>query len=139
MIDEYEDIISMPYVKSDARAHMSAHDRAAQFAPFSALTGYSDIVDETGRLTSQRVCLDDYQIELINRELQYAMDLIDERPMATATYFVPHNKKSGGEYRTLKGRIENIDSYEKYISFSSGEAVPFDELVVLCVERSQEN
>ena len=117
---------------------MSARDRAAQFAPFSALTGYSDIVDETGRLTSKRASLDEYQIELIDRELQYAADFINERPLATATYFVPDNKKSGGEYRTLKERIEKIDIYERHIVFSSGDTVPFDELIALCVERSQD-
>ena len=138
MTDRYEDIINMPYKKSEARPHMSARDRAAQFAPFSALTGYSDIVDETGRLTSKRASLDEYQIELIDRELQYAADFINERPLATATYFVPDNKKSGGEYRTLKERIEKIDIYERHIVFSSGDTVPFDELIALCVERSQD-
>ena len=136
MTDRYEDIINMPYKKSEARPHMSARDRAAQFAPFSALTGYSDIVDETGRLTSRKMCLDEYQIELINRELQYAADFMDERPVATATYFIPDNKKSGGEYRTLKDRIERIDSYEKNIIFSSGDTVSFENIVALYVERS---
>ncbi len=135
---DYEDMIDLPYTKSNARANMSARDRAAQFAPFSALTGYSDIVDETGRLTSKRASLDEYQIELIDRELQYAADFINERPLATATYFVPDNKKSGGEYRTLKERIEKIDIYERHIVFSSGDTVPFDELIALCVERSQD-
>lgn len=135
---DYEDMIDLPYTKSNARAHMSARDRAAQFAPFSALTGYSDIVDETGRLTSKRASLDEYQIELIDRELQYAADFTNERPLATATYFVPDNKKSGGEYRTLKERIEKIDIYERHIVFSSGDTVPFDELIALCVERSQD-
>lgn len=135
---DYEDMIDLPYTKSNARAHMSARDRAAQFAPFSALTGYSDIVDETGRITSKRASLDEYQIELIDRELQYAADFINERPLATATYFVPDNKKSGGEYRTLKERIEKIDIYERHIFFSSGDTVPFDELIALCVKRSQD-
>ena len=137
-MDDYEDMIDLPYTKSNARAHMSARDRAAQFAPFSALTGYSDIVDETGRITSKRASLDEYQIELIDRELQYAADFINERPLATATYFVPDNKKSGGEYRTLKERIEKIDIYERHIVFSSGDTALFDELIALCVERSQD-
>lgn len=137
MTDNYDDIINMTYKKSDRRVHMSIYDRAAQFAPFSALTGYSDIVGETERLTSRKIQLDEYEVEHINRELRYAMEHIEEYPEAVMTYFVPDEKKSGGEYRTLKDKIKKIDDYEGKILFTSGVVIPFEEIIVLSVERTK--
>ena len=93
MRNEYDDIIDLEYKKSDRYPHMSLRDRAAQFAPFSALVGYSDVVDETGRQTDKRRTLDEYEIEAINRELQYALDVIEQKPAATLIYFINDKKK----------------------------------------------
>lgn len=135
MSDGYEDIIDIPYQKSDRYPHMSIRDRAAQFAPFSALTGYSDTVSEAGRLTEGRRMLDEYEKELINRELQYALGTTEASPLATVVYFVPDERKNGGAYRAVKERIDRIDDYERTVILSSGEVVPIDEIAVLVIEK----
>ena len=135
MNDDYNDIIDLPYKKSEKYAHMSISDRAAQFAPFSALTGYSDVVDEVGRLTSSRIELDEYEVELINRELKYVLDNIAQKPLATVTYFVPDKKKSGGKYNTVKDRISNIDEYEHTVELLSGVIIPMDQIMTLKIEK----
>ena len=135
MKDNYDDIINMPYRKSEKYPHMSIYDRAAQFAPFSALTGYSDTIDEEERLTSVRTSLDEYEIELINRELQYAVERIEEKPLATVTYFVPDLRKSGGAYHTVSGRIERIDDNERKVKLVSGMIIPIGEIFALEIER----
>ena len=135
MNDIYDDIINLEYHKSDRYPHMSLQDRAAQFAPFSALTGYYDVVDETGRLTDSRRELDEYEIEAINRELQYATEHLEEDLMATFIYFVKDKRKSGGSYRTVKDRIVRIDEISKEVFLSSGEIVPIEDIFALSVDK----
>lgn len=135
MTDDYKDIINMEYHKSDRYPHMSLRDRAAQFAPFSALTGYSDIVDEAGRTTQSQRMLDEYEKEIINRELQYALNIIDTKPLATLKYFIRDKKKSGGEYRTVMDRIVRIDEYSKTVLLISGEKIPIDDISQLMINR----
>ena len=135
MIDEYDDIINLEYRKSDQYPHMSLRDRAAQFAPFSALTGYDDVVDEVGRATESRRELDEYEIRIINGELQYINDNIDDKPFITVVYFVLDKKKSGGAYRTVRDRVERIDEYDKTIILASGEIVPIDDIFALTIDK----
>ena len=135
MIDEYDDIINLEYRKSDQYPHMSLRDRAAQFAPFSALTGYDDVVDEVGRATESRRELDEYEIRIINGELQYINDNIDDKPFITVVYFVLDKKKSGGAYRTVRDRVERIDEYDKTIILVSGEIVPIDDIFALTIDK----
>ena len=135
MIDEYDDIINLEYRKSDQYPHMSLRDRAAQFAPFSALTGYDDVVDEVGRATESRRELDEYEIRIINGELQYINDNIDDKPFITVVYFVLDKKKSGGAYRTVRDRVERIDEYDKTIILASGEIVPIDDIFALTIGK----
>ena len=135
MSDEYGDIINSEYRKSDRYPRMSLRDRAAQFAPFSALTGYDDVVDEVGRATENRRELDEYEIELINGELQYINENIDDMPFITVIYFVHDKKKSGGAYRTVRDRVEGIDEYDKTIILASGEIVPIEDIFALAVNK----
>ena len=134
-MEKYNDIIDLPYQKSDKYAHMSISDRAAQFAPFSALTGYSETVDEVERLTSEKIELDQYEIEKINRYLQYAAERIDEMPFATVTYFVPDKKKCGGAYLTVKEPIKNIDEYEKKVVMASGRTIPMLDIFSIKLDK----
>lgn len=135
MKDLYKDIIDQEYHKSDRYPHMTLRDRAAQFAPFSALTGYSDIVDETGRMTESRRELDEYEIEEINRELQYALEHIDEKPYATFIYFIRDKRKSGGSYRTVKAQIGEINEFDKTVLLTSGEIIPIEDIFALTVNK----
>ncbi|MBQ4107778.1 MAG: hypothetical protein IJC80_00100 [Clostridia bacterium] len=97
MNEKYEKIINLPHHVSKTRPQMSVHDRAAQFAPYSALSGYEDAVEETARLTDRKIELDEYEKERINANLLAFLSApIGTR--AKITYFRPDNKKSGGAY-----------------------------------------
>ena len=113
---------------------MSIYDRAAQFAPFSALTGYSDTVDEVERLTDKRIELDQYEIEEINRGLQYVSEHLDEMPLVTVTYFVPDERKCGGAYHTVREPIKKIDEFERTVTMAQGTTIPMYEIISLKLE-----
>ena len=93
---KYDDIINLPHYVSQVRPRMSRMARAAQFAPFAALTGYDDEIKETARLTDSRAELDEYVIAVINGKLLALKEKITEQPEAEITYFVADSKKSGG-------------------------------------------
>ena len=109
---KYGDIIGLQYFPNPNRKHISRSERAAQFAPFAALTGYDDMVIEQGRLTEQAMDLSENEIEQIDRRLRQ----LDEQlrhgtvPKVTVTYFQPDEKKSGGSYRTMKAFVKCIDT-----------------------------
>ena len=116
---DYDDIIHLQRPVSDRRHKMSVSDRAAQFAPFSALTGYDDTVNEVQRLTSERIELDEYEKELIDRRLQYLFDNIKSNPKIKTVYFTHDSKKSGGEYNAIEGTLEKIDDFERKLTIST--------------------
>ena len=93
-MDPYEDIINLPHHVSPKRPQMSMQDRAAQFSPFAALTGYEDAIKETGRLTDVKIELSDEDRELLDQKQQYLQEHIGDRPEITITYFVPDEKLS---------------------------------------------
>jgi hypothetical protein len=112
MMDPYDDIIDLPHHTSASRPRMSAHDRAAQFSPFAALTGYDSAVTETARLTDTRVELDEYSKADLNEKLCIIQDRIDQQPEVSITFFQPDKIKSGGAYITATGCVKKIDEYE---------------------------
>ena len=130
MNEKYAHIIDLSRHISPTREPMSAHDRAAQFAPYSALSGYEETVEETARLTERRIELDEGEIEVINRRLT-ALIHKEEPTMAKITYFEPDRRKSGGKYITLCGEIAYIDSIKRLIRMIDGRAVPIDEILGL--------
>ena len=108
----YKDIIDLPHHQSAGRNHMSLYDRAAQFAPFAALTGYDDIIAETGRLTDDMLDLPDDVKDELDRRFVLLNSLIDEgyRPEVTVTYFVPDKTKEGGSFERYTSEVKRIDS-----------------------------
>lgn len=138
---KYDDIIHLPHHVSETRAHMPMLDRAAQFSPFAALTGYDAAVVETARLTDQKLELDDMQKEHISEQLFELQERISEQPEATAVYFVPDEKKAGGAYETASGKIKKIDEYTQMLSFTDGTEIPFDSIYLIQSEalRMMEN
>ena len=116
----YDDIINLPYVKSKTRPHMSNYDRAAQFSPFAALTGYDAAIAETGRLTDQNVELDEQSRAILDDKLLKLQEVLHEQPQVTVTYFVPDARKSGGEYVTKQGSLKRIDPYAQMLVFIDG-------------------
>lgn len=113
---KYDDIINMPHHSSYKRAHMSLHDRAAQFSPFAALTGYDDSVKEAARITESEIILSEEEKSSLNTTLHFLLDKLgtcgknDEKPLIKVTYFVKDSYKSGGSYITRTGTLNKIDT-----------------------------
>ena len=108
----YDDIIDLPHHVSTTHHRMSMLERAAQFQPFRALTGYEDAVRETARLTDDRVELTEDEKALLDGKLQRLADNLASHPLVTVTYFQPDKKKAGGAYVTATGQLKKIDDYE---------------------------
>lgn len=129
MTDQYDDIINMPHHVSSTRPRMSAIDRAAQFSPFAALTGYDVSIKESARLTEERLELDDSQKEDIGDKLRFVMEQLDADTEIRITYFLPDTRKAGGEYVTVSGAVKKIDEYERMIILIDGKQIPIDEVI----------
>jgi len=104
-------------------------DKTAQFAPFAALTGYESAVGETARLTSERHELDPQEAEELNRRLTTLIDHLPERPEVTIEYFVPDERKAGGAYVTVIGRVRHISVAEKTLVMEDGTVIPLEDIV----------
>ena len=107
---------------------MPMADRAAQFAPFAALTGFSEVIHEAGRTTDEKKMLDDREKERINRKLIYLQSKIMLQPFVIVKFFVPDRRKEGGSYLTISGNLKKIDTYEKCIAFSNGLKINFEDI-----------
>ena len=125
---DYSDIINMPHHVSNNRPQMSMRDRAAQFAPFAALTGYDDAVRETARQTNQKIELLDEQVAILNEKILFLMEKIKDNLEITITYFIPDKKKEGGAYTTVKGIVKKIDEYNKLIIMNDGREIMMDSI-----------
>lgn len=128
MTNPYDDIINLPHYTSASRPRMSAHDRAAQFSPFAALTGYESAITEAGRLTNKRLELDEYSKADLNERLCMIQDQIDEQPEVSIVYFQPDEKKSGGAYITATGSVKKIDDYSRVVVMQNETNIPIDEI-----------
>ena len=129
MTGPYDDIINLPHHVSSSRPHMSSFDRAAQFSPFAALTGYDDVVKETARLTEKRVELDESRKAALNDRLCIIHDTLVEQPTVIITYFQPDKKKSGGAYVTATGSVKKIDEYVRTVFMHDTTKIPIDEII----------
>lgn len=127
MDNNYDDIINLPRPES-YRPKMSALDRAAQFSPFAALTGYDAVIRETARLTERKTQLDESEKAVINGKLQMLNDFLDEKPEVTIVYFAPDSMKNGGEYVCATGVVRRICTSSREIIFDDGRTVPIDEI-----------
>lgn len=129
----YDDIIHLPHHRSVSRPHMTLHDRAAQFAPFAALTGHEEAIEETARLTDSEIVLDETAIAAINAKLYEISQRLSEKPVVSITYFRPDAHKEGGAYLTDVGFIRKIDKEEKVLFMDSGIRIPMDRIVELYI------
>lgn len=129
MKDQYDDIITLPHHVSKTRPQMSMVDRAAQFSPFAALTGYDAAIKETGRLTDEKVNLSEEEKEALDRKQQILMEWLGDHPALTITFFVPDEKKSGGAYMTKSGKLKKIDEFERVMLLTDGTKIPLDDVV----------
>lgn len=124
-MSRYDDIINLPRYEIKHK-RMSIEARSAQFAPFSALSGYDDEVRETGRITENRVELSEEQKEKISYKLQMALD---NKEKVSVTYFVNDLKKSGGKYKEKIGIIKKYDFVHKMIVFEDKVQIPINDVL----------
>lgn len=127
--DNYEDIINLPHPTSKNHPRMSREARAAQFAPFAALTGYSDAIKEKARLTDERIEIDEELKIFLNNRLKIILDNIKSNPLVTFKYFIYDKKKTGGKYVTVTGNVKKINMFEKYLTILDDTKIPIDEII----------
>ena len=125
---KYDDIINLPRPISKTHKPMPRKDRAAQFAPFKALVGLDDEVDEAARLVDKRIELDENEKEILNERLLIIAENITDRPLIRVTYFVPDEKKEGGRYVTDSASVKKLDTIEKTIVFTDGRTVHMSDI-----------
>ena len=131
MTEDYSDIINLPHHVSKNHPQMPMEARAAQFAPFAALTGYDAVIHETARLTDKQVELEEYDNERLNRIFSEIMDSLEEQPVVTVSYFKPDEHKAGGAYVTVTGQLKKIDTYEQLMVMEDGTAIPIGNIMDL--------
>ena len=132
-MSDYADIINLPHHQSKNHPHMLMHDRAAQFAPFAALTGYDDAIKEARRLTDSKPELDENQLEELDQKLADLMTRIEEHPKVTITYFEPDDNKDGGEYIAYDGRLSKIDYVRKALIFEDNKTISLSDILKIVV------
>ena len=123
----YDDIISLKRPISKKHQTMSIYNRAGQFSPFAALTNYSDIIAEEGRLTKSQIDLNEDQIVEIDRVLQFAKNNLNTK--VNIIYFVKDNKKEGGDYLNIEDNISKINEDSRLIYFKNGNIISIDDIV----------
>ena len=125
---KYDDIINLPNPTPTCRPRMAALDRAAQFAPFAALTGYDAVVEEAARLTDARLELSEDMKTMLNGKMQMILDDLDNEPFVTITHFLPDKRKAGGAYVDVSGIVEKIDEYERCIIMKDETKIPIEQV-----------
>lgn len=128
MMGNYDDIINLPHHESTRHPKMPALDRAAQFMPFSALTGHDAAVMETQRLTDSRVELDEIRKEELDARLQFIREHLLQEPQACITYFVPDARKGGGAYLTVTGTVRKMEETGHQVIMENGTVIPMENI-----------
>ncbi len=124
----YDDIINLPHHVSKNHPQMSRYNRAAQFAPFSALTGYEESINEAGRYVTNKIELDDSNKEEINFKLNILNNLINQRNQVTFIFFSKDKLKNGGSYKTIKGILKKYDEINNLIILEDKTKIYIDDI-----------
>ena len=135
---DYEDIIHLPHPVSVRHGAMSNADRAAQFAPFAALTGYDAELAETARLTTPRIELTESEEQLLNRVYRYLQDNISLQPRVSITYFQPDLRKAGGAYVNVTAPVKKLDEYTQSIVLTTGKTIPLSQILTIMIEKEKD-
>lgn len=125
----YDDIINLPHHVSSTHTQMPIEDRAAQFAPFAALTGYDDAIEESARLTVGKIELDDNEKALLDQKLSQIVDKNQNKTEIKVTYFVEDKLKEGGEYQTITGRFKRIEDDQKRLVFDDDTKILIEDII----------
>lgn len=124
----YDEIIGLPRPVSKKHKPMTMTERAAQFSPFAALTGYDAAVSETARLTDSRKERDEDMISELNERMRILSEWEYKYPEITVEYFVPDERKFGGAYVTVSGNFKWLDEYERMLVMQDGRRIPIDDI-----------
>lgn len=124
----YDDIIHLPHHVSRNHPQMSLENRAAQFSPFAALTGHDDAIRETARLTGEFLELEEDRKAQLDEQLRLIVENLALKPEVKITYYQPDERKNGGAYVTVRGRVKKVDEYNRRLLLSDGTALPMENL-----------
>lgn len=127
-MSKYDDIINLPHHVSATKTPMSLENRAAQFAPFAALSGHDDAIAETARITSEKPELSMEELGNLSRRLVYA---IEQDAEIRITYFEPDALKQGGSYREISGKVKKIDETDSQLILTDHRALPLDSIIAI--------
>jgi len=130
----YDDIINLPHHVSKKHPRMSLEARSAQFAPFAALTGYDEVISETGRLTYRRIEISEEVKAILNEKLLVIKEQINNKPNIKVTYFIPDVKKDGGKYESINGKVIKIDEYNQRIILENKKEIIISEIIEIDFE-----
>ncbi len=131
MSGDYDDLLYLPHPTSKKHPRMSRLDRAAQFSPFAALTGYEWTIRETARLTHRRVELSDDQLAALDERLRLVLAWAEDPPVVSITWFQPDGRKKGGAYLVTQGRIRRVDEVKRVLVLADGGRIPIDDIAAL--------
>lgn len=133
--EKYDDIINLSRPISKKYKPMSLYDRAAQFAPFAALTGHKDEIKETARLTDNKIELDEDEKNILNEKIRHIMMNMNKDIQVKITYFVPDKKKTGGQYITKSGIVKKVDEYSRRIIMNDKQIIEMDCIIEIEIEN----
>lgn len=128
-MNKYDDIINLSHHVSNTREPMTLYNRAAQFAPFTALKGYDSAIKEVARITSKKIELAEDLKNILNENIKMINRNIKQNPKVIITYFIPDNKKIGGSYETIIGYVKRIDNVNKFIILNNNKKINFHNLL----------
>ena len=134
MSGPYDDIIDLPHPTSERHPRMPMVNRAAQFSPFAALTGYDAAVKETARLTDAKVELTEEEKSILDVKLQMLADRLVSQPTVKFTYFKPDQKKAGGAYLTVSGIVKKIDGLAGDIVLTDGQRISIENILDIQIQ-----
>ena len=127
----YADIIDLPHHVSEVRRHMTPLERAAQFAPFAALTGYDAAIAESARLTEEKIAPGEWAQEELNEKIIFLQTRAQDHPLLTVTYFQPDPRKAGGNYVTVSGRLKKLLIFERELLLFSCAPISLDDILAM--------
>ncbi len=128
---KYDAILHLPHHVSEKHPPIPMEERAAQFSPYAALTGFGAVINETRRLTDPRQILSEETLAQLNRQYQLLLEHLPERPEITVTYFQPDGRKEGGAYLTLTGRVKKVEAYEQRLVLEDGSVIAMENIMAM--------
>ena len=134
MTGPYDDIIDLPRPVSRKHPPMPMMKRAAQFLPFAALTGFEGEIADAARLTETAPELSEDALAALDEQLSLLRQLLPDQPRVTVNRFLPDERKAGGHFETLTGRVRRVDEAGRALILTDGVRIDLDTVVELTVE-----